>query len=292
MSKIKQEQLDELTKPEEGELVDDNLNEIEGEEKEEDETRQTQKRKENEKKVAIKEKPIIKAATLTTETPKPNIEVHNEADLLLKKYSEQIDKEEEEVIEDAKDVDQENIDTALELEGIEVTDEQLVKEAAERQRKRQTYFGIEAAKEWHKIPMFVKWDGRGHAVYRMKAYKFHDYPYEVRHVIDAIRGEYEDLYKAKQILDFARWFRDPNFRNVSQNYVQAQDKWIQVGSKFILHMKEKDLDLAHKDYILLIIDSFMYRQDTRLPNLQIRSSPTSAENRSTSEDSAQQSGIQ
>lgn len=279
-TKVKQEQLDELTKPKEGELVDDNLDEVKGE--------TTDEEAEKKKKKAA----LTKATTLSNEVPKPNVKIHDEADDLLAKYGKQIDAEDEEVKEDKAEVDQENVDAALELEGVEITDEELVKRSTERHRKRQAYFDIESVKEWHKIPMFSKWDGKGHAIYKMKAYKYHDYPYEVRHVIDAIRGEYEDLYKAKQILDFARWFRDPAFRNVGQNYVQAQDKWIQVGSKFILHMKEKDLDVAHKDYILLVIDSFMYRQDTRVPNLQLTSKPTSAENQSTSEDSQQPSAIQ
>jgi hypothetical protein len=289
MSKIKQEQLDELTKPNEGEFVDDDLNEVNGNEERNEEEEENKNKK---KKVEIKQKPLVKTTNTSVETLKPDTVVYNEANALLERYGKQIDAAQEEVLEDAKEIAQDKIDAALELEGLEISDEQIVKDAAERQRKRQTYFGIEAEKEWHKIPIFVRWDEKGHAVYKMKAYKFHDYPYEVRHVIDAIRGEYEDLYKAKQILDFARWFRDPNFRNVGKNYVLAQDKWIQVGSKFILHMKESDLDVAHKDYILLVIDSFMYKQDTRVPNLQIKSRPISAENQSTSEDSQQPSGIQ
>jgi hypothetical protein len=285
-TKVKQEELDNLTKPKEGELVDDNLEEVEQEEGEEEFKDKKKKEKEKDKDKTVK--PVVMRSGEVV----PDYKKFEEADDLLTKYSKQIEAQQEQVLEEEGEVDQDKVDAALDLEGLVVSDEQLVKEAAERQRKRQTYFQIESEKEWHKIAMFVRWDGKGNAVYKMKAYKFHDYPYEVRHVIDAIRGDYEDLYKAKQILDFARWFREPSFRNVSANYVAAQDKWIQVGSKFILHMKEKDLDLAHKDYILLIIDSFMYKQDTRLPNFRITSKPTSAANQSTSEDSAAQSGIQ
>ncbi len=151
---------------------------------------------------------------------------------------------------------------------------------------------MEIKKDWHQIPIFTDFDRKGNPIYRLKSYKFYDYPYEVRNVIDALRGEYEDLYRQKAMWDVLRWIRDPQARIVASNFVKAQHKWIEVGSTFILHMKEDELKKSHKDYILLMIDAAMYKQDTRLPNLQVKSKPTSAEKESTQDDSQQPSGIQ
>lgn len=269
-TKTKQEELDEITKPEDEE-VDAELK--------------------SKGKKSTKTERFIAATPPSAKIIDPK---EKSVELLLQKYKEQIEKEDSEVLEDepGKQVTAAELDKALGFEEIEITDEQIVKESADYNKKRNAYFRMEIRNDWHKIPIFDHWDNRGNPIYRLKSYKFYDYPYEVRNVIDAIRGEYEDLYRQKAMWDVLRWIRDPQARIVASNFVKAQHKWIEVGSTFILHMKEEDLKKAHKDYILLMIDAAMYRQDTRLPNLQIKSKPTSAEKESTQDDSQMQSGIQ
>lgn len=259
----KQEQLEEITRPPE-EVIND------GKSKE--------KEKDN------KKTPITKRKTQEVK-PDPSEE-------LLKKYKDNINKGESEAKELSEELTGTEIEKALGFEDIEVTDEQMIKDQADYQKKRTAYFRIESRNEWHKIPMFDRYDERGNSVYRLKSFKFYDYPYEVREVIDTIRAEYEDLNRQKAMWDILKMIRDPEARVVASRFAKAQQKWIDVGRTFLLHMKDEEKRLAHSNYILLMVDAAMYRQETFIPNLRVKSKDTSQEEESSTEDSQQPSGIQ
>jgi hypothetical protein len=265
-----QEQLEEITRPPEEVVVDD------GKTKE--------KEKEKEKEKDNKKTSVTKKKTLEIK-PNPMEE-------LLKKYKDNINKVESEAKELSEELTGSQLEKALGFEDIEVTDEQMIKDQADYQKKRTAYFRIESRNEWHKIPMFDRYDNRGNSVYRLKSFKFYDYPYEVREVIDTIRAEYEDLNRQKAMWDILKMIRDPEARVVASRFTKAQQKWIDVGRTFLLHMKDEDKEKAHKDFILLMVDAAMYRQETFIPNLRVRSKDTSAEEESSSDDSPSQSGIQ
>ena len=86
-------------------------------------------------------------------------------------------------------------------------------------------------------------------------------------------------------------FRDETSRTASMKAATSKHKWIDVGRTFILHMKDAEFKKAHKDFILLMIDSAMYRQETFVPNLRLGSSDTSADSESQDTESQKQSGI-
>jgi hypothetical protein len=261
-----QEKLESITKPEET-TVNERMEPVKQEQ-----PQQKQKKKE-EKKIDNG-----KAKTAT--------------DLLLEKYHEQIEKEKDQ----SKESDGETIGTELEKElGLteyEISDKEIQKDIADYQKRRLAYFRLESAKDWHKIPIWKGTDEDGRSLWRLVSYRFHDYPHEVAEVIDQIRAEYEDATKIKTTFDMIKIFRDETSRSASMKAATSKHKWIDVGRTFILHMKDAEYRKAHKDFILLMIDSAMYRQETFVPNLRIASSDSSADNQSAESDSREPSGIQ
>lgn len=274
MSTQKQEQLEEITKPEE-EAVTSNLEPVDDGKEEQEEKQQQQKKK------SVQQKKV---------TPTPvKLDPTEE---LLKKYKDGINKGETESELLDEEVTGSQLEKALGFEDIEVTDEQMIKDQADYQKRRTTYFRIESKNDWHKIPIFDHYDERGNDIYRLKAFKFYNYPYEVREVVDTVRAEYEDLNRQKTMWDILRMIRDPQARLVASRADRAQKKWIDIGRTFLLHMKDEDLKKAHKDYILLMVDAAMYKQETFVPNYRVKSKDTSQEDQSTTDDSPSQSGIQ
>jgi hypothetical protein len=219
-------------------------------------------------------------------------EVKSKADLLLEQYGSVIEKEKDHSkIEEEGFAKGNELEKSLGLKEYVVSDKDIQRDTVNYQKRRLAYFRLESQKEWHRIPMFEKWDEFGIAEYKLVSYRFHDYPNEVADVIDKLRGDYEDATKVRTAFEILKIFRDEAARTASARAAAAKHKWIQVGAKFILHMKDHELKKAHKDFILLVIDSSMYRQETFVPNLQIESSDTSAEDQSTPEVSPGQKSI-
>lgn len=241
----------------------------------------------NEKMEPLKEK----QKKITIDNGKDEVKkVLSKADQLLEKYGSIIEKEKDHSkIDDDPSAKGDKLEKGLGLENYTVTDKQIQQDTINYQKRRLAYFRLESKKDWHKIPIFQGWDEFGIAEYKLIAYRFHDYPDEIAEVVDKIRADYEDLTKQRQAFDILKIFRDENARTVSTRAAEAKHKWIQVGAKFILHMKDKDVPLAHKDYLLLVIDSSMYKQEAFVPNLPIESDDTSAEEESIPEPSPGQS---
>ena len=214
------------------------------------------------------------------------------SDLLLDKYHDLIEKEKDQSKESDIEAKGPELEKELGLSEYEISDKEIQKDIADYQKRRLAYFRLESAKDWHKVPIYKGVDEDGHSLWRLVSYRFHDYPHEVAEVIDTIRAEYEDATKIKTTFDLIKIFRDETSRTASMRAATAKHKWIDVGRTFILHMKDAEFKKAHKDFILLMIDSAMYRQETFVPNLRIASSDSSADDQSAEPDSQRQSGIQ
>lgn len=260
-----QEQLDEMVKPKE--------------------------KKVNEKMEPVKEKPKEKGKSTIDDGKDESKVVKSKADLLMEKYNDQIEEEKDHSRVQERKAKGTELEKELGLEEFTVSDKEIQRDTINYQKRRLAYFRLESKKEWHKIPIFEGWDNEGIAIYRLVSYRYHDYPDEVAEVIDKLRAEYEDLTKVKTVFDMIKIFRDPEARTASTRAAAAKHKWIQVGSKFILHMKDKEFPKAHKDFILLVIDSAMYRQETFIPNLPIESDDTSADDQLAPEASPGQNAI-
>jgi hypothetical protein len=265
-----EEKLESITKPEEEIVNEKGQRIVEVEEKQ-------KPKKKDEKKLTV-----------------DNGKVKSKADLLLEQYHEIIEKQPDNTQE--LDVHHETkgqeIEKELGLHDYVISDKEIQQDVADYQKRRIAYFKLESKKEWHKIPIFKKWDTNGDSIYRLVSYRFHDYPYEVSEAVDQIRAEYEDATKVKTTFDLIKIFRDETSRSASVRASTAKHKWIDTGRTFILHMKDEEFKKAHKDFILLVIDTAMYRQETFIPNLPIESRDSSADDQSAQPDSQRQSGIQ
>jgi hypothetical protein len=223
-----------------------------------------------------------------------NGKARSQSELLLEKYHKLIEEQPGDTREfdTNKEAKGTELEKELGLADYVITDKEIQQDVADYQKRRLAYFRYEAKKEWHKIPIFKKWDTNGDTIYRLVSYRFHDYPYEVAEAVDQVRAEYEDATKVKTTFDLIKIFRDETSRTASMRAATAKHKWIDVGRSFILHMKDEEFKNAHKDFILLMIDTAMYRQETFVPNLQIESRDSSVDDQSQDSDSQRQSGIQ
>jgi hypothetical protein len=247
----------------------------------------------NEKLERVREKEEPKKEKKKEEKKIDNGKVKTANELLLEKYHNLVEKERDfsqefDPSKEAKGID---LEKELGLSEYEISDKEIQKDIADYQKRRLAYFRLESAKDWHKIPIWKGTDDDGHSLWRLVSYRFHDYPHEVAEVIDGIRAEYEDATKIKTTFDMIKIFRDEGSRTASMTAAKAKHKWIDVGRTFILHMKDLEFKKAHKDFILLMIDSAMYRQETFVPNLRIASSDSSAEDQSADSDSRKPNGI-